>query len=160
MGPGAGTLAVPARASTAAAPVALGHTEIMAPAHRVFIVNSNEDVVDMLRMKFEHAGWSAATAHVVDAKRHRIDLPALIREHDAAIIVYDVAPPYDENWQFLQGLRARPDMAQRAFVITTTNQAQLNKIAGPTDGIEIIGKPFDLDAVLARATAALDRIAR
>jgi CheY-like chemotaxis protein len=130
------------------------------PSRRVFIVNSNEDVVDMLRLTFEHGGWIPATAHVVDAKRHRIDLPDLIRQHEASVIVYDVAPPYEENWNFLQQLRQRGDMAPRAFVVTTTNEIQLTRIAGRQDLIEIVGKPYDLDAVLAKATAIVVARAR
>jgi DNA-binding response OmpR family regulator len=126
----------------------------MGPPRRVLIANTNEDVVDMLRVKFEHAGWEVRTAHIIDAKRHRIDLPEIIRQFDPSVVVYDVAPPYDENWAFLQELRKQP-IGNRAFIVTTTNAAQLAKIAGADAGIELVGKPFDLEAVLAKATTAL-----
>jgi DNA-binding response OmpR family regulator len=126
----------------------------MAPSRRVLIANTNEDVVDMLRVTFERAGWQALTAHIIDAKRHRIDLPEIIRQFHPSVIVYDVAPPYDENWTFLQELRKQP-IGDPAFIVTTTNERQLAKIAGAGAGIELVGKPFDLEAILAKATTAL-----
>jgi DNA-binding response OmpR family regulator len=122
---------------------------------RVLIVNSTPDIVDMLRFTFEGAGWKAATAHVHDAKDGTVDLVRLADEHGATVVVYDVAPPYEENWRFLQTIREAPSMQARFFVITTTNTRQLEKICGDCDAIEIIGKPYDLAEVLGRATSVL-----
>jgi DNA-binding response OmpR family regulator len=130
----------------------------MASPARVLIVNSNDDVVEMLRLKFVQAGWHAVTAHVTDAKRGRIDLVQLVEHHDPSVIVYDVAPPYDENWRFLGDMRSKEALAARPFVVTTTNRRQLEKIAAGAGGaIEIVGKPYDLDEVLQRAAALVER---
>ena len=131
----------------------------MTDSPRVLIINSNEDVVEMLRLKFQQSGWEAATAHVTDAKRGRVDLVALVAQYDPAVIVYDVAPPYEENWGFLQTLLTRETVRSRAFVLTTTNRAQLEKITGEArSAVEIVGKPYDLVEVVHRATNALERV--
>src|SRR5688500_4999943 len=131
----------------------------MTDSRRVLIVNSNDDVVEMLRLKFEHDGWEATTAHVTDAKRGQIDLVQLLEHHDPSVIVYDVAPPYEENWRFLQTLRSNASWRDRPLVLTTTNRAQLEKIASEARAaVEIVGKPYDLGEVLERARAAMERV--
>jgi DNA-binding response OmpR family regulator len=126
-----------------------------APGRRVLIVNSNQDVVDMLRLTFERAGWNVATAHVHDAKEGTVDLVKLAHDHDASVIVFDVAPPYEENWKLLENIRRAPGMEDRAFVLTTTNEQALHKVGGDSDAIEIMGKPYDLAEVLSRAKSLI-----
>ena len=48
-------------------------------------------------------------------------------------------------------LQARP----HRFIITTTNLRVLEGLAGPTDAIELIGRPFDLGEILDRVALAL-----
>ena len=43
------------------------------------------------------------------------------------------------------------------FVLTTTNKPALDALVGPTDALEIIGKPFDLDQLVAAVRRALAR---
>jgi DNA-binding response OmpR family regulator len=123
------------------------------PAGHVLIVNSSPDVIDMLRHTFEAAGWSALTAHVHDAREGKVDVARMATDFGASVIVFDIAPPYAENWLFLEQLRGAPAMSGRHFVITTTNVAQLRKVCGSCEAIEIVGRPFDIDEVLKRAAA-------
>jgi DNA-binding response OmpR family regulator len=124
-----------------------------APGRRVLIVNSNQDVVDMLRLTFERAGWNVATAHVHEAKEGTVDLVKLAHDHDASVVVFDVAPPYEENWELFATIRMAPGMEDRAFILTTTNERALQQVCGDCEAIEIMGKPYDLAEVLSRATA-------
>ncbi len=64
------------------------------------------------------------------------------------MIIYDIAPPYEENWKFFQLIKGAKAAEGRQFVLTTTNRAALEQFVGEIDAIEIIGKPFDLDEVL------------
>jgi CheY-like chemotaxis protein len=124
------------------------------PAPVVLLVNSNEDTVEMLRITFEDKGWNTASAHVADIKRGRTDLLAIVRQHQPAVIVYDISPPYEENWKFLQTLRATDVLRELPFVVTSTNKAALEKAGGSKDVIEILGKPYDLDEIFAAAERA------
>jgi CheY-like chemotaxis protein len=137
----------------------------MPPANHprcVAIFNTSDDVVEMLRMLIEQAGFAVVMGHVQDIKSGKLDLLTYVEQHDPAVIVYDVAPPYDRNWQFLQHLRSRPPLVGRQFVITTTHAGHVREVVGRDAHVyEIVGRPFDLEEIVravkeasrARATA-------
>ena len=115
----------------------------------IAVVNSNEDTVDMLRLCLQHEGFSSVvTAHVFDIKQGRMDFLEFLKVHDPAVFVWDISIPYDENWRFLHMLMTSEEMKGRKFVVTTTNKAALDSLVGPTDTLEIVGKPYDLDAII------------
>jgi CheY-like chemotaxis protein len=114
----------------------------------VAIMNTNEDIVMMLRVLLESEGLATAVVHVRHVKDGRVDLVTFLKEFDPAAIIYDIPPPYDEQWNFLQLVRGNTAAAGRPFILTTTNKRALESLVGPADVHEIIGKPFDLDAVV------------
>jgi len=115
----------------------------------VAVVNSNEDIVEMLCMALESAGITAVPGHVIDFKRGRADFRAFVEQHNPAVIVYDLAPPYRDNWQFLQELSHSEAGKNRRFVLTTTNKKKVAEAAGQdVDAFEISEKPYDIDAVI------------
>jgi CheY-like chemotaxis protein len=124
----------------------------------VLIVNSNEDTVEMLRIQIEGAGMATVGSHVTDIKRGKQDFQELIRQHQPDVAVWDIGPPYDENWTFWNLLRTTDAAKDLPFVLTTTNRAALVKACGgDCDPIEIVGKPYDLDEVLKAVQASLRR---
>lgn len=123
----------------------------------VAVFNANEDVVELLRLVVQQAGHSVVTAHVPDIKRGELDLAAFVEQHDPAVIVYDIPVPYEQNWNFLKLVREAPVMQQRTFVLTTTHKGNLERLVGPTDAIEILGKPFDLQQVVEAVNRAVER---
>lgn len=115
----------------------------------IAVVNSSEDTVDMLRVCLQNHGFSSVvTAHVFDIKTGRMDFLEFLRVHDPAVFVWDVSIPYDENWRFVHMLMTSEKMKGRRFVITTTNKAALDSLVGPNEAFEIVGKPYDLEAVM------------
>jgi CheY-like chemotaxis protein len=124
----------------------------MSPPHKppcVAVFNSSDDIVEMLRMLLEQAGLVVVTGHISDIKSGQLDLLALVQQHDPVVIVYDVEPPYDRNWQFLQHLRQRPPLEGRQFVVTTTHVGHVREIVGRDERVyEIVGKPFDLEEIV------------
>jgi hypothetical protein len=113
----------------------------------VAVINSNEDTVNMLRTVLEEDGFLTVPGHVNDIQTGREDFLAFLATHDPRALVYDIAPPYEENWTFLKLLLDTEAMRGRQLVVTTTNKAALERFVGPTDAIEIFGKPYDLDLV-------------
>jgi DNA-binding NtrC family response regulator len=114
----------------------------------VGILNSNDDVVEMLRNLLEQAGFVTVHGHIDDIRRGRLDLLNFIRQHDPTVIVYDLVPPYERSWNYLQSLKQTDYMEGRQFVLTSVNASRAREVVGASEMVyEIIGKPLDLDAI-------------
>jgi CheY-like chemotaxis protein len=128
-----------------------------APPDVVAVINTSPDVVDMLRLTLEHAGIVVVSAMTWEIREGEVDLERFVGQHRPKVIVYDVAPPYENNWQLFQHIRAMPVMAGIRFVITTTNAQQVERFAkGAAESVyEVIGKPFDLGQIVDAVKEAL-----
>jgi CheY-like chemotaxis protein len=122
----------------------------------VAVFNTNPEVMELVRESLEGSGYATVIAHVDDLKRGRIDMVQFVEEKQPDVIVYDVAPPYDTNWTFLRLMRNSKVMANRAFVITTTNKKALDELIGPSDVVELLCKPYDLDQIVQAVNAAFE----
>jgi CheY-like chemotaxis protein len=115
----------------------------------VAVLNTSPDTVELLRIALQHAGFTVVSGYIHDIRDGRLDLEAFVHQHEPAVVVWDVSPPYDVQWQFLQHIRQRPACSRCRFIITTTNVQQLRKVAGPSQELhEIIGKPYDLEVIV------------
>ena len=123
----------------------------------IAVFNSSNDTVEMLRTVLEEQGFQTVVGHIPDLKKGELDLVAFIEHHAPSVIVYDISPPYEPNWTFLRLVRSSAAARNRHFVITTTNKPALDGLIGPNEALEIIGKPYDLNLVVAAVRAALDR---
>lgn len=117
---------------------------------KVAVVNGLQDTMDMLETALHHAGYDTLAVQARDVRLGIVDLPALTRKHGIGVIVYDIAIPYGDNWAFINAQRANPALGLPPIVITTTNKRALEEFAGgETPAIEIIGKPYDVQALIA-----------
>jgi CheY-like chemotaxis protein len=115
----------------------------------VAIVNTNPDLVRLLRVSLEQAGFIVLVIHIEEIKLGEADLEAFLTQHNPKVIVYDVAPPYDQNWRFLDHLRASTSFKGRRFVLTTVNLARVQEIVGPDETVhEVVGRSDDLEEVV------------
>lgn len=120
-----------------------------AAAPVVAILNTNDDVVEIIRTGVELAGLIAVSIHLDSIRRGRASLEDFVREHDPSVIVYDVAPPYEQSWRYFRRLRESPLLRNRQFVITSTNVARAKELGGGSENIfEIVGKPYDVDSLV------------
>ena len=114
----------------------------------VAVFNTSEDTTDMLRVFLEAAGFVVVTAFTNRLRDGEVDLESFMRQHQPAVIVYDVAIPYEQNWRLFEHIRAAPACLGVSFVVTTTNARHVQALAGDQQVHEIVGKPYDLDALL------------
>jgi CheY-like chemotaxis protein len=113
----------------------------------IVIVNANDELIEILAEVFRRDGYDVVTAHSRDVREGSVDLLALLAQHEPAVLVYDVAVPYEENWAFVQRLRATAGFGSGRLILTSTNKPALERLVGPTDTIEIVGKPFDVEQI-------------
>jgi DNA-binding NtrC family response regulator len=128
------------------------------PPRFVLVLNGMRDIVELFRIYLEQDGWSVISATVDDAKRGDVDLQGLIDSHDPAVVVFDVPPPYDVNWPYLQAQRTSGALRARTIVVTTTNVARLAEFVSTAESvIEVFGKPYDMEQVVAAVQRAAER---
>ena len=109
----------------------------------VAIFNTSPDTVDMLREAFRPAGIATVSAFTFEIRDGHVDLESFMRQHQPGAIVYDIAPPYDQNWQLFQHLRSTPALANCPFVVTSTNVKSVRDAGGKDLQVyEIVGKPY------------------
>jgi DNA-binding NtrC family response regulator len=114
----------------------------------VAVLNTNDDLVELLRVALEQAGMIVVSAHIDDLRRGTLDLPNFLRQHDPRVVVYDVPPPYEAHWRFFEHLRQSPDLQGREFILTSTNVDRLYETVGTKEPIfELVGKPYDLERI-------------
>jgi DNA-binding response OmpR family regulator len=115
----------------------------------VAVFNTSEDTTDLLRTVLEQAGFVVVTAFTNKLRDSEIDFEGFMRQHRPKVIVYDIALPYEQNWRLFQHMKSSPACSGVSFVVTTTNAAQVQRVAGADLHVhEIIGKPYDLDALV------------
>lgn len=119
----------------------------MSPPPVVAIVNTNPDVVELLKARIEAAGFIVLVLHVQDI-RLGLDIETTMRQHDPKVVVYDVVAPYDRSWRFLEHLRTATAFTGRQFVLTSPNVANLRQLVGVDETVyEVLGGN-DIDGIV------------
>jgi len=122
----------------------------------VACVNSSEDIVQLLADYLRLEGFRTVT-HVTPLRCGAGPVIDFLSELRPDACVFSVSLPYAESWREFRAVSAAvPDVP---FVLTTTNLRALESVVGPVEGIEILGKPFDLDEVCRVVRRAVGRLA-
>jgi DNA-binding NarL/FixJ family response regulator len=115
----------------------------------VAVINTTPDVVEMLRVVFETAGFVVVSAYTHDIRDGRIDFEAFMRQHRPRVIVYDLAPPYERNFKLFQHVRAMPAVAEAHFVLTSTNPSNVHGMVRRDERVyEVVDRAEDLMAIV------------
>ena len=113
----------------------------------VAVVNTNPDLVELLKARIEAAGFVVLVIHISEI-RAGLDVGSVFAQHDPKVIVYDVVAPYERNWRFLQHLRETAFTGRR-FVLTAPNERALAKLVKRDERIyEILNDDEDIDTIV------------
>lgn len=119
---------------------------MLPPPPLLACVDANTDIAFLVGEVLLDAGFDVVTYSPPMGAGARTVIDFLQRVAPAAAI-YSIGPPYPERWQEFQHVRTA--VAGCPFVLTTTDQRRLDALIGPTTTLATIGKPFDLDDLMA-----------
>jgi DNA-binding response OmpR family regulator len=121
------------------------------------VFDSHPDTAELLRLLFEADGFRVITVDLREVRSGHLDVADLRERYRFDVIVFDVALPYQANWQLFRDLQAR-ELADVPVVLTTTNERALDALLGEErpQVIEIWGKPYDTERLRSRVHAVLN----
>lgn len=122
------------------------------PAPLVACVDSSDELVEFLRDVFVGYDYRAVP-YTTSLSEGSDKLVAFLGQLRPDAVVYAVSFPYPESWAEFGAVRAA--LPELCWVVTTTNKRALEELVGPTETLEIVGKPFDLDAIVDAVGRAL-----
>ena len=125
--------------------------------HTVAIFNASDDTVEMIKAVLAERGYRVVNETTDHVKSGALDFVRLIEARKPDAIVWDIAPPYERNWNFFKLLRTSDILKRCLLVLTTTNKQHLNNLAGQETGaIEIVGETYDIQSVADAVTRGLE----
>src|SRR5580692_3228731 len=98
------------------------------PARQVVaLFNASDDTVEMVRRMLDVPDFGCLVGcHFSDLKNGVVDFARYIGERKPDVVIFDISPPYQENWAFFTRLRNSQAMEGLGLVLTTTNKNRLD----------------------------------
>jgi hypothetical protein len=118
----------------------------------VALFNASDDTVDMIQSLLTEAkdGQTLIYCHFADLKKGVVDFGKYVGKHNPEVVIFDLSPPYDENWSYFKTMRDDKAMAGRGIVLTTTNKNRLDEVLGEDSyALEVVGREKDLQEISA-----------
>jgi hypothetical protein len=116
----------------------------------VALFNASDDTIDMIQKLLTASGANQTLiwCHFADLKKGIVDFEKYMDRHNPEVVIFDLSPPYDENWKFFKTMRDAKVMRGRGTVLTTTNKARLDEVLGEdSDALEVVGRAKDLKQI-------------
>jgi DNA-binding response OmpR family regulator len=113
----------------------------------VALFNASDDTIDMVQKLLTASGREQVLiwCHFADLKKGIIDFGKYMEKHNPEVVIFDLSPPYDENWRFFKTMRDAKTMQGRGIVLTTTNKNRLDEVLGEDSrALEVVGRAKDL----------------
>jgi DNA-binding response OmpR family regulator len=127
----------------------------------IALFNASDDTIDMVQNLLTESGSEQTLiwCHFADLKKGNVDFGKYMDEHNPEVVIFDLSPPYDENWQFFKTMRDAKKMKGRGVVLTTTNKNRLDEVLGEDSrALEVVGRTKDLQEIDAAIKAETRRV--
>jgi DNA-binding response OmpR family regulator len=127
------------------------------PPPVVALFNASDDTVEMVQRMLDASGVHClVNCRFADLRKGVVDFGGYLRLHNPDVVIFDISPPYEQNWTYFRTLRDDREMRGRGLVLTTTNKDRLDEVVGnDSSAIEVVGKPYDVDQIMVAITSAL-----
>src|ERR1700722_4297219 len=116
----------------------------------VALFNASDDTIDMIQklLTTSKSDQTLIWCHFADLKKGIVDFAKYMDKHNPEVVIFDLSPPYDENWKFFKTMRDSKVMKERGMVLTTTNKDRLDEVLGEdSHALEVVGKNTDLQQI-------------
>jgi DNA-binding response OmpR family regulator len=116
----------------------------------VALFNASDDTIDMVQKLLTSSGSDQTLiwCHFADLKKGVVDFEKYMDKHNPEVVIFDLSPPYDENWRFFKTMRDAKTMKARGVVLTTTNKNRLDEVLGEdSHALEVVGRTKDLQQI-------------
>lgn len=112
---------------------------------KILIVDDEEDIVNLIRMILEDAGYSVAS--VTDGR----EALRRIEKDQYDLILLDIMMPFLSGWEVLEAMRSNVETRNTPVALLTARASpREDNSAHPTDYCDYITKPFEPDDLLRR----------
>jgi DNA-binding NtrC family response regulator len=127
-------------------------------SNTVAIIDAHKDTVEMLACLLSSSGLQGIQGPAAAGNPSAVDFLGYMARHDPEAIIWNIAPPYERNWAFFKLLRRIGPLEDRAVVLTTTDKARVDNLVAqdPSPRIEVLGKPYGPELVVAAVKRAID----
>jgi DNA-binding response OmpR family regulator len=116
----------------------------------VALFNASDDTIDMVQklLSANGGGQTLIWCHFADLKKGIVNFGKYMDKHNPEVVIFDLSPPYDENWKFFKTMRDAKTMQGRGIVLTTTNKNRLDEVLGEdSQALEVVGRSKDLHEI-------------
>jgi hypothetical protein len=116
----------------------------------VALFNASDDTIDMVQKLLTASGREQVLiwCHFADLKKGIVNFDKYMEKHNPEVVIFDLSPPYDENWRFFKTMRDAKTMRGRGMVLTTTNKNRLDEVLGEdSHALEVVGRAKDLQQI-------------
>ncbi len=114
-------------------------------AKRILIVDDEEDIVNLVRMILEDAGYTVVS--VTDGR----DALRQVATDKFDLILLDIMMPFLSGWEVLEAMRSQKETKDIPVALLTARASpREDNQPHPTDYCDYITKPFEPDDLLRR----------
>ena len=103
------------------------------PARQVVaLFNASDDTVEMVQRMLDASGFNCLVGcHFTDLKKGTVDFARYLGEHQPQVVIFDISPPYKQNWDFFTTLRDAGTSDPAYDTVAVRNAIARHLFSGP-----------------------------